>query len=562
MVVHFVSSGSDFARGRFLGPAALLRQLESLLPDLTPQACGPSEWRPCIDLMEGAGLITPVVRWRVPAPVLRRLWADHDGRQPGPEETGAEVEQSLSALRSWYLAQACWGRQGFATQHDHPLDTLPEGAAEFLEHPAEHPWTATTYEPTLIRTRPGGLTFRDREACVPLFRAWQVLHLAELSIGEPRHFAGLLGGSLAGTPAGGLAPRRWEPQSDAEGFARHRPILEALSWYDAYTNHALMLTETPPPERGMFRAATTALPARDGLFEIRGTALQALRTAEARVARDALVRHGVDHDAMLRGAAWLGKVGVRRRRSGHEAVAKAHADLMRQAIELLMDDGLELRDIKTRLGEGDRYLELLFPSWIGGRRDLLRLELEAVVGAFGHWPDPIFPVFDGNLADGFVGWLEKEELLGAHMAVGALAEYGHRPGTDTDVGTAFHVASLAAWVEHVCNALLGPDAAPGDTLDRKLPGCWAGHAHEGRFRSEWGGRAVPRGVTGLRDRVAHVLLVPPADRVGWAARDARLAQVIRNAGLHSGFGNLTRSEAHGAAHLLLCVAVHAWLLRR
>lgn len=312
----------------------------------------------------------------------------------------------------------------------------------------------------------------------------------------------------------------------------------------------------------MFGAAAAASPTRGGLFEIRGTVLQALRAAEAQVARDALVRHGLDHDAMLRGATWLGEAGVRRRRSGHEAVAKAYAAFMHQTVELLMNDGLDLPDIKTRLGEGYDYLNALFPSWVKGRRDLLRLQLEAVIVALGRWPDPTSPVFEKTLADEFVAWLEAGELLGAHMAVGALIEYGHRPDTDADVGTAFHVASLASWVEHVCNALLGQAAAPSDTLEQKLPNCWVGHAHEQQFRSEWGQRAVPRSLTGLRDRVAHVLVLPPADRVAWTARDARLAQVIRNAGLHSGLRGLTRSEMHEAAHVLLCVAVYAWLLRR
>ncbi len=562
MVVHFVGSRSDLARGRFLGPAALLGRLEKLLPELVPHAFSASQWRPWVDLMEGVGAVVPVTRWRVPAPVLCRLWAEHDGRQPAPEEAAAEIEQAIAALHSWYRAHAFWGQEGFATQHEHPLDSPPDGAAVFLEDPTVHPWTADTYASPIVRTLPNGVPFRDQESCIPLFRAWQALHLAEHFIDEPRHFAGLLERSLVKTPAEGLAPLRWRSWSNLKGFSRHRSVLEALSWYDAYTNHALMLAKTAPPDLGMFHAAAGAAPAHGGLFEIRGTALQALRAAEAQVARDALVRHGLDHDAILRGATWLGEAGVRRRESGHDAVAKAYAALMRLAVELLMDDGLDLPDIKKRLGEGNDYLNSLFPSWVDGRRNLLRLQLEAVIVTFGRWQDPTFPVFDGTLADEFIAWLEAGELLGAHMAVGALIDYGLRPGTEADVGTAFHVASLAAWVEHVCNALLGQAAAPRDTLEQKLPNCWSGHAHEKQFRSEWGTRAVLRNVMGLRDRVASVLGLPPADRIAWTARDARLAQVIRNAGLHSGLRGLTRSEMHEAVHVLLCVGVHAWLLRR
>ena len=288
MVVHFVSSRSDLARGRFLGPAALLEHLEKLLPELTPHTFSAWEWRPWVDLMEGVGAVVPVARWRVPAPVLRRLWAAHDGGQPAPEETTAEVEQALAALHRWDRAEAFWGREGLATQHEHPLDTLPDGAAAFLEAPAEHPWTADTYDPLFVRTLPNGFPFRDREACIPRFRAWQARRLAEVFIDEPPQFPGLLERSLAETPAEGLAPLRWGSWSNVGGFARYRPVLEALSWYDAYTNHALMLAETAPPDLGMFGAAAAASPTRGGLFEIRGKELQGLRATEAQVARDAL----------------------------------------------------------------------------------------------------------------------------------------------------------------------------------------------------------------------------------------------------------------------------------
>lgn len=46
MVVHFISSRSDFARGRFLEPAALLGRLEKLLTELTPHVFSAWEWRP------------------------------------------------------------------------------------------------------------------------------------------------------------------------------------------------------------------------------------------------------------------------------------------------------------------------------------------------------------------------------------------------------------------------------------------------------------------------------------------------------------------------------------
>jgi hypothetical protein len=154
-------------------------------------------------------------------------------------------------------------------------------------------------------------------------------------------------------------------------------------------------------------------------------------------------------------------------------------------------------------------------------------------------------------------------MAGAEGAIcrPAIMEYGQRPDQDADVGVAVHVASLAAWVEHVCNELLGPAWTGGSALAWKIPACWSAHPTSGAFEAAWRVRRTPDNLS-FSAAVAAVLAAPVANRLDSMARDARLSRLIRNEGLHRGLSALSRREAHDAACILLRTAMGVWLVGR
>lgn len=563
MTVHFISTNWNQAKGRFVGPVALLDRAKGLLPELKAIIAFPWEWRGWVDLLEGSNALRPALRWRVPPPALARLWADHDGREPQGEAASNEAAEAVLALRRFEYANAMWGHAGHSTQELHPLDEPRDGAAAFVEDPVAVAWCPSTYNPVVVSH--GGLDrpHADDHGCVPLFRQWQALHLVELFLAEPRKFAGLDRAALAAQcPDLAPGPTTWRPWVDTQGFATHRSALEALSWHAAYVQNALMLAQDSAPDFGMFAAAGSGPARSNGHFVIRGPALAALRDAETRVAREAMRRHGVTEQAILAAASWLGNSAVRRRDAGHLKASRAYAELMREAVELTINLGLSLDQVKGRMRDGAELLDQLFPVWIEKVRRDLKHQLLALAADFDQWPDPRFDVFDEARVVEMVEWLEQKGLFAAHFSVPALMEYGHRPDRDADVAVAVHLASLAAWLEHVCNELQAGAGSSPDKLDQKIPGCWSRHTAAGEFRTAWGQRAIPGTVSGFSSRVAHLLSTQPAGRLDWTARDARLAQQIRNEGMHRGLGHLSRWEAHDAACILLRTAMAMWLVGR
>lgn len=563
MTVHFISTNWNQAKGRFVGPVALLDRAKGLLPELKTIPAFPREWREWVDLLEGSNTLRPALRWRVPPPALAYLWADHDRREPQGEAASNEASEAVRALRRFDYANAMWGHSGHSIQELHPLDEPRDGAAAFVEDPLAIAWSPSTYNPVVVSV--GGLDrpYADDHGCVPLFREWQALHLVELFLAEPRKFAGLDRAALAAQcPDLTPGPTTWRPWADTQGFATHRSALEALSWHAAYVQHALMLAQDSTPDFGMFAAAGRGTARRGGHFVIQGPALVALRDAETRVAREAMRRHGVTEEAILAAASWLGNSAIRRRDAGHLNASRAYAELMREAVDLTMNLDLSLDEVKGRMRDGAALLDELFPVWIERVRRDLKHQLLVLAADFDHWPDPRFDVFNEARVAEMVEWLEQKGLFAAHLSVPALMEYGHRPDRDADVAVAVHLASLAAWLEHVCNELQASAACIARNLEGKIPGCWSRHTAAANFRCAWKQRETPHNVREFRAQVAHLLSTQPSDRLDWTAQDARLSQKIRNQSMHQGLAQLSRWEVQDAACIVLRTAMAMWLVGR
>ena len=556
MVVHYVPAGWEDAEDRFLGPVKLLERAKALLPELTALPAMPWEWKPWVDALEASGRLIPVLRWRVPEAALLWLWARHDGRAEDMQASEADAAPGVNALAAWDQARHAWTRDPEWARSAHPLDEPADDWAMVVENPANVPWTPQTYSPLWVKTLWTGHDHLDENRCVPLFRGWQALLLVEHVLAEPRCFPPLVANGGQGTPSGLM---RWSVATRVEGFVRHRAALEALSWFVSYRQHALQHAKGEKPDPGMFAPPGTVVS--NGRSVIRGAAWQALLAEEERVAREALERHGLDEERLLAAATWLGRTAQDRRRTGHAAASAAYADVMRDAIELLVSLGHTRDDVTAKMEKGNELRREFFPDFEEHARERLRHQLRLLAAEFRSRPDVRFDEFDDARVEEFVGWLEARGLLAAHMAVPAIMAYGYRPDRSAEVGVALHVSAVAAWVEHVAGELTSAATPPPSLLHGKLKGCWDRHPAEAEFRQAWKARQVDDAVP-FPDAVKKLLATPANDSVGWMARDALVARKIRNQSLHQGLRTCTRMEMQDATCILLRTAMGAWLVAR
>ena len=555
MVVHHIHASWEDAQNRFLGPEKLLERVTGLLPDFS--LFGMSwEWKGWVDTLEASGRLVPILRWRVPDAALNWLWAHHDDREDDMRALEAEAEAGVNAGTAWGRARRAWTRDPACARSLHPLDKLDAEWAILLEDPGQVAWTRDTYAPLMVpRTRDGRLN-PDRSRCVPLFRGWQALLFAEIALAGPRVFP------PPPDPPGAddlPPPIRWVRVSLERGFEPHRQAFEALSWFVAYRHHALQHAQTEAPDPGMFASPGTVVS--DGRFVIRGAAHQALLREEERVAREALDRHGVSEEALLAAAGWAGWSAHNHRRAGHLALSRAYAEEMRNAVELLVSLGQRRDDVTARIRHGDDLRREFFPDFEESGRGMLHDVLRTLASNFAQYPNPVLPNFDGARIEDFIRWLEDRGLLAAHMGVPAVMEFGGSPDRAAEVGVALHVASLAAWLEHVAGELTSGLPDPPRFLPGKLKGCWAGHPGEQPFRQALNNVMEHQRQLqlGFQDTVAMALALAVPDQQSWMVREAFLAHQIRNECLHQGMRECTRIEMQDAMCILLRVTMGAWL---
>ena len=528
-----------------------------------------------MDLIEGSGVLKPVLRWRIPTPVLQRLFAENDDCKPTGDAANTKAAEGAQILHAFGTAQSRWGKPN--TPKMHPLDDPRSDAAMFVEDVASVVWTSSTYNPVEVRRFEHEQPYSYALSCIPLFRQWQALHLVELFLSEARCFAGIDRATLA-EQWPDLAPSHtsWRPETDTEGFVTHRAVLEALSWHATYVQHASDLAQVSAPNYGLFATANGSNAKDDGHSVIQGAALKDLKKEESRIAHEALDRHSVDEAAVLRAASWLGASAKRRRDAGHENASRAYANLMREAVELLINLGHTLDRVKQDMQNGATLIDLSFPVWSKKAGEDLRRQILFCAKDLNSWSDPSIGVFDEAQADEMIEWLEQEGLFAAHFSIQALIEVGQRPGRKADVAVAAHLANLAAWLEHVCNGLQDPNQQFSTTtliscnknkkpnfitLEQKIPGCfWNVPTLKSTFDNAWGKRCIPKTKVNLDDRVHHLLQTPASSKVDFLALQARVAMQIRNESMHQGLAALSRYEIRDAAQIVLRTAMAMWLI--
>ena len=543
--------GDEQASSRFMGGKAFLKAVADLGIELPS---GP--WAHELDLLEALerwGSLFPVFRYREPDLVRVRR---HIGMFPHlayPERPTEDDTTKLDAFFELERRLSRWRHAKLVGSALHPFDDLPLGAEEFLENPARVPLRPGTYRPVPVNGKVDGIPILDDQGSFPIYRKWQVLHLAEFLQGgvrlihEPSKSLVTEFDALC-EPTGFGEPRRafvWVATADIGGFETHRSSLEATSWFDAYSQRALDLTEG---ERGL-----------EGLTHVSDASHDELLREETRIGRDALSRHGTSENDLVATLEWVARRARFHGQAGRLKIAAAYKDIALHAVRLLGSIGMEFDVIGARMiGSGDVLVDL-FPDWLVKQRQRAQNHLVHVV--LPRWAGQLDGILDmpgGTECSAFLDWLEKGDGIQVfwhfeafHLLHGRLDKYAI-------AALRREVSGMSAAFEHILNEL----RASGATLYPKLTNLWRHRPEVTVLIGKHGHLAANAAKGDLEAGLAvmrQTLQAPGAETV---TRELLEAMAIRNVVQHRVMPSQDKRLLTEAFSTLLRASFLCWLLAR
>ena len=558
-----IENGSDLCYGRFVGGRKLIEYARSMGADLMLPGFPP--YRELL-MLEHSGDLVPIFRYCEPASIRVSR-----GNERHPEfKDSALVEEGdtprISALSEMMKGAARWGHHPMLKEPRlHPLDDPPEAAKELLQDPVSVQVREETYDPIVVGRLPNGNALKDYEACVPVYRHWQALHLVEISLGGHKILHGPGGVTKRFNPREVEAliadrqARVWQRAFETAGFHEHHAALEAVSWYVAYAQAALN------------GASWDANGERRDRIE--GNDLAKLRAEEQTIALEAMQRYGVSREDIFRLVGWAAERASEHRDEDRRRTAAAYVEKVAEAIALLRADTVDFQDVRTSLGPQGELLDDLFPDWlqeqVGKVMDTMRSrilpDLARIIGS--EMPAPS----EAHARD-FLEWLASKGLYQTYCHIETLVAATSSRDQVSDAKVATEVQGMSSAVEHIVNELGGA----GEGLAWKLPAVWAASnagvstVLDGHFRSigsKCKSEAQTRFGKQLRDLAPEQQLALErgiARReltgagIGQIVRDAAETRAIRNAAQHHGLRFLPREDLIECFIVLLRTAFLLW----
>lgn len=534
-----------------MGGKAFLKAAADLGAELPP---GPRTHE--LDLLEALerwGSLIPVFRYREPDPVRVRRHVEMFPHLADPDLPIEVASMRLEVLLDLERRLSHWRHAKLVGSAPHPFDDLSPGVEEFLENPARVPLRPGTYRPVPVGRKVDGSPLLDDRRSFPVYRQWQVLHLAELLrsgvrlIHEPSESLVVDLEALC-QPTEPDEPRRafvWTAVPDVDGFGTHRSSLEATNWFEAYSQRALDLTEG---ERGP-----------EGTTHISGTLYDELLREETHIARDALSRHGTSEDDVVAMLDWAARRARRHGQAGRLRMEAAYKDITLHAVRLLRSLGMEFDAIGDRMVGGRDLLDELFPDWLVEQRRRAHYNLVHVV--LPRWVGKLEGVLDmpGEAeCSAFLDWLEKGDGVQVFWHFEAFHLLYGRMDKQAVAALRREVSGMSAAFEHILNEL----GAIGDTLHPKLINLWRHQREVTTLIGTHGGLAKNASKGDLEAGLAvmrQTLQAPGAETV---TRELLEAVAIRNVVQHRVLPSWDKRLLTEAFLTLLRASFLCWLLAR
>ena len=543
--------GDDEASGRFIGGKAFLKAAAELGAELPA-----SSWQEELDLLEALerwGALVPVFRYRVADPIRVRR---HTESYPASEEPSLPAEADtprLAALLELERRLSHWRHAGMVGMAPHPFDDPLPDEVRFMEDPASAPLQPGAYRPIVVGRQRDGSPLLDDKGAFPVYRRWQALHLAEFLRGGVRLLQEPTENLVADMEATrhpdadrGLRERFiWHAHQDVDGFATHRPSLEAVSWFETYSQRALDLAEgRRGPEGGTI---------------ISGAPWEELLREETRIAGDALSRHVASEADVVAMLDWAARKARRHAKGGRPSMEAAYRDVALHAVRLLRSLDIAFDDIGGRMPSGRELLDELFPDWLTEQRRTALFNLVKVV--LPRWTGQL----EGVLAipgeaecSAFLGWLEKEGLFQLYWHFETFRSLHGRLDEQAKAAVQREVLGMSAFLEHVLNTL----GTTKHTMRDKMYDLWKGCAAvAGRFGQS---KALANARTETEFRNNVVELHARLRRRGGetVVRELLEAALIRNMAQHRALAFMDKTALTEAFLTLLRASFLCWLLVR
>jgi hypothetical protein len=513
-----------------------------------------------LEFLEQERLLLPICRVRYPAEIIRK-WELRDN--PSYADPSLPVETNptrLQAAEDLYCKIRDWREHGLL--HDalqnHPLDIIDPAYGEFIERNVAgntfHPWD--TFR--VIFGQENGYAIWTN-AVTTYYHYWQILLLAEILAMRISILLNLLDGDLRQKIQEG---KWWEIASERQRgtihlstigtvreFPRYQPAFDALAYYYAYRDCAgqlIVKNQGGPP------------------YHLTAAQQQIFQQHEESLAREALERWGLDHEAILNFLKWqCGRWHEWDRRDQQRLTDAYKRNIARTAGWYMVvtgkDDDQVIAEVGDVIGRGRSTLDIIFPNWI-------KVQKEAAARSLKRWIKPTMAALAGAGYD--ISDAECEDFLNWIEAIGFLQVFWHfeRLGEIGYVEDPVHIAALASetegmgsTIEHLVNQVGAHDPSypVKETLFPKVKWLWRDNS-DIVINGLGPQRKLTRVTSDLRASLENIDRVSVGGRYVDIVRDLLKTTLIRNQGVHISLRGFTRDDLVKLLEVLLRSMVITW----
>jgi hypothetical protein len=513
-----------------------------------------------LEFLEQERLLLPICRVRYPAEIIRRWWqVDHPSYvDPSlPVETDDACVEAATDLhhkiRDWPI-HGCLN----TTLQNHPLDTIDPAHREFIERNVAdltfQPWETFA----VIAGQENGQPISDNSVTT-FYHYWQAFLLAEILRMDISVLLNLQDDDLYDKILEGkwweIAPERYRstihvaPRRTIREFPQYQPAFDALAYYYAYRDCAAQLITTGlegPP------------------YRLTEEQRNAFRAHETSLAREALERWGLDHQAILDFLKWQCSRWEEWNRRRQQRLTDAYKRNIARTARWYMvltarNDDQVIAEVGDVIGHGRSTLEVIFPNWI-------KVQKEAATRSLKRWIKPImaplarvgYDVSDAECEE-FLNWIETIGFFQIFWHFERLGEIGNQEDPISHAALAREVEGMGATIEHLLNQIgtHDPTYKLHDTLFPKIKRLWEDNSHI--VKGGLGPNGKLTSVTpDLQARLEEIDRVSSGGPYADIVRDLLKTTLIRNQGAHISLLGFTHDSLVKLLEVLLRTMVLTW----
>jgi hypothetical protein len=402
--------------------------------------------------LEQERLLMPVCRVRYPAEIIRRWWLEEHPSYVDPSLPVETNSARFEAAGDLFRKVRDWPQHGLlsGTLQSHPLDSIDPAHGEFIERNIADLSFQFWETFTVIAGQANGQLVSDN-AVTTYYHYWQILLFAEILRMGFSVILNLRDEDLSRKAWEGkweeIAPARQRSTihlstlKTIREFPQYQPAFDAPAYYYAYRDCAgqLMIKGQQGPR-----------------YYLTAEQQEAFREQETSIAREALERWDLDHQAIFNFLSWQCDRWHEWNQRDQQRLTDAYKrNIARTARWYMVLTGRDvdqmIADVGDMHGRGLPTLEVIFPNWI-------KVQKEAATRSLKHWIKPSmaalaqigYDVSDAECED-FLTWIETMQFVQVFWHFERLGEIGYEEDPVGLAALAKEAEGMGSTIEHLLN---------------------------------------------------------------------------------------------------------------